>query len=79
MYLVSNIYSGLLSASVQDQWSHAALRPLGTTDLLLGVDYLSLHPVDFESQGTSGFIYHSLVIGSLLLVHILALNSKLLL
>ena len=52
----------IFSASIQDQWSHAASRPLGATDLLLGVDYLSLHPVDCERQGNIRI--HSSIFGN---------------
>ena len=40
----------LFSKSIQDQWINVSSRPTGSIDLLLGVDYLRLHPVDLERQ-----------------------------
>ena len=45
-----SVLKHIFSASIQNQWSASASRPLGARDLLLGVDYLSMHPVYFERQ-----------------------------
>ena len=38
----------LFSKAIQDQWECVSSRPMGSVDLLIGLDYLSLHPVDVE-------------------------------
>ena len=40
----------LFSDSVQEEWAYVSSRPTGSVDLLVGLDYLCLHPVDLEKH-----------------------------
>ena len=40
----------LFSDSVQKDWAYVSSRPTGSVDLLLGLDYFCLHPVDLEKH-----------------------------